>query len=211
MKNAIRHIAAPTVLALAFMTSSVFAQTATPSAPASPAPAASSGHKHGHGHGRKHGRDHASFIEKRINDLHSALNITAAQSSQWDAFAQTMRDSAKKTDDAYRDRAQKLPSLNADDAMKSYAAITQLRADNTQKLTTAFSALYATLSADQKNTADVMFRYQRAKRHAGMRGQRAGKQHAHRHHDGQHADSRHDGAPKSSMTPLRPLTAPAAK
>jgi protein CpxP len=209
MKNAIRHIAAPTVLALAFMTSSVFAQTAAPSAPASAAPAASSGHKHAHRHGHKQGHQRANFVEQRINDLHSALNITAAQSSQWDAFAQTMRDSAKKTDDAYRDRAQKLPSQNADDAMKSYAAITQLRADNTQKLTTAFSALYATLSADQKKTADVMFRYERAKRHAGKQ-----RQHAHKHQraDGHHrADNSQGSGPKSSMTPLRPLTAPAAK
>ena len=49
-----------------------------------------------------------------------------------------------------RERAQKLSSLNADDAMKAYAALAQMHADNTQKLAASFSTLYAALSDDQK-------------------------------------------------------------
>jgi protein CpxP len=194
MKNTLRHIAAPTVLALAFMTSAAFAQTATPAAPTSPAPAASTAHKHGHGHGHGHKRaqKRGDFIEKRINDLHSQLKITAAQSSQWDAFAQTMRDSAKKAGDSYRERAQKLSTLNADDAMKSYAALTQMHADNTQKLAAAFSTLYATLSDDQKKTADVLFRDESAKRHAARK-------------------HRKSTAPQGHITGPTPVPAPAAK
>jgi protein CpxP len=184
MKNAIRHVAAPTLLALAFMTSAAFAQTAAPSAPTSPAPAASSGHKHM----KKHMHKREDFIETRINKLHSELKITAAQSSQWDAFAQTMRDSAKTAGDSYRERAQKLATMNADDAMKTYAAMTQMRADNTQKLATSFSALYASLSDSQKKTADVMFRNQREKRR-------------------EHHMARKHAAPHGSMT----APAPAAK
>jgi hypothetical protein len=69
-----------------------------------------------------------------------------------------MRDNAKAADQAFHDRAQKLSSMSADDSMKSYAALTQLHADNMQKLSTAFSALYAALSDDQKQTADVLYR-----------------------------------------------------
>jgi protein CpxP len=188
MKNTLRHIAAPTVLALAFMTSAAFAQTAAPAAPTSPAPAASTAHKHGH----KRAQKREDFIEKRINNLHSQLKITAAQSSQWDAFAQTMRDSAKKAGDSYRERAQKLSTLNADDAMKSYAALTQMHADNTQKLAAAFSTLYATLSDDQKKTADVLFRDESAKQHAARK-------------------HRKSTAPQGHITGPTPVPAPAAK
>jgi protein CpxP len=191
MKNTLRHVAAPTILALAFATSAAFAQTAAPAAPSTPAPAASMAHKHGH----KRAQKHEDFIEKRINDLHSQLKITAAQSSQWDAFAQTMRDSAKKAGDSYRERAQKLSTLSADDAMKSYAALAQGHADNLQKLAASFSTLYATFSDDQKKTADVLFRDERAKHRAARKHRKdAAPQNA---------------APQGHITPMMP--APAGK
>ena len=155
MNNSIRKVAAPALLLLALLSASAWAQdtAAAPSAPAA-APAAA-------GHAGKH----EDFVEKRIKDLHSKLKITDQQSQQWDAFAQTMRDNAQKTDEAFRDRAQKISGLNADDAMKSYAALAQLHADNMQKLVTAFTALYGTLSDDQKATADKLFRNEAEKRH----------------------------------------------
>jgi hypothetical protein len=76
-----------------------------------------------------------------------------------------MRDSAQNTSDAYQERAQKLPSMNAEDAMKSYAALAQMHADNTQKLAAAFGELYGTMSDAQKKTADVLFRDQHRKGH----------------------------------------------
>jgi protein CpxP len=156
MKSSIRNAAAPTLLALAFFTTSAWAQTPAPaSAGASSASAAAS-----------HPRNRADFVEKRIDDLHAQLEITSQQAPQWDAFAQTMRDNAQKTDEAFKERAQKLPSEDADDSMKSYAALAQLHADNMQKLSSTFSALYATLSDDQKKIADPLFRNQHAQRHA---------------------------------------------
>jgi protein CpxP len=154
MKTTLRHTAIPALLALAFATSSAWAQT-----PASSPAAASSSTA------MSHAQRHADYVEKRIDELHSELKITPQQSQQWDAFAQTMRDNAQKTDQAFKDRAQKLPSDNADDSMKSYAELAQLHADNMQKLSTAFSALYATLSAEQKTIADPLFRNQHARPH----------------------------------------------
>ncbi|MGO9444289.1 MAG: Spy/CpxP family protein refolding chaperone [Thiobacillaceae bacterium] len=109
---------------------------------------------------------HQSFIDKRIRELHDQLSITDLQSQQWNAFAQTMRDNARKIDKAFRDRAKRLPSLNAEQAMTSYAALAQLHADNMQKLAVAFSALYATLSDEQKKMADSLYRNEHPKRHA---------------------------------------------
>ena len=161
MKNCIHKAAVPALLTLTFLATSAWTQTtaaSSPDAPSSKAQAAAS-----------RAQKHEDFVKKRINDLHTQLKITDQQSQQWDAFAQTMRDNAQKMDQAYRDRAQKLPSLNADDAMKSYAALAQLHADNMQKLAAAFSDLYGTLSDDQKKTADILYRNERARRHAAAR------------------------------------------
>ena len=169
MKNTIRNVAVPTLLTLAFLTTSAWAQT--------PAPSASSRTSSTVSTAAGHSDKRQEFIEKRLSDLHSQLKITAQQTPQWDAFAQTMRDSAQNTEEAYRDRAEKLSSMNADDAMKSYAQLAQMHADNTQKLAAAFSTLYGALSDDQKKTADVMFReqhkkherHERHERHEAMR------------------------------------------
>ncbi|MDR3415463.1 MAG: Spy/CpxP family protein refolding chaperone [Nevskia sp.] len=107
-----------------------------------------------------HAKKHEDFVEKRIKELHAKLNITDAQSQKWDAFAETMRDNAQKTDNAFHERADKMATQNADDSMKSYAALAQLHADNMQKLAAAFSDLYATLSDDQKKIADKLFRHE---------------------------------------------------
>lgn len=150
-----RNAAVPCLLALTFMSAPVWAQSASDAAPAS-APGATN-----------HAQKHADFVEKRIADLHSQLKITSAEQPQWDAFAQTMRDNATATDQAFHDRAQKLSAQNADDSMKSYAALAQMHADNMQKLASSFSALYAVLSPDQKEIADPLFRNEpKHKKHA---------------------------------------------
>ncbi|MFP6557775.1 Spy/CpxP family protein refolding chaperone [Paraburkholderia sp. B3] len=154
MKKLVRKTVVPTLFVLAFCTTSAWAQTTAASSPV----AASSAVAH---QAQKHG----DFVEQRIDQLHSELKITAQQSQQWDAYAQVMRDNAHSTDAAIRDRAQKLESLSADDAMKSYASLAQLHADNMQKLATAFSALYASLSNDQKAVADKLFRNQHGRPH----------------------------------------------
>ncbi|WP_029919486.1 Spy/CpxP family protein refolding chaperone [Nevskia soli] len=152
MNITFRKAAAPALLALALLSSATWAQDTTTAAPV----------KKG-GHAQKH----EDFVEKRISDLHAQLKITNQQSMQWEAFADTMRDNAKKTDEALKDRSQKIATLNADEAMKSYAALAQLHADNMQKMVTAFTSLYNVLSDEQKQTADVVFRNQAEKKHHG--------------------------------------------
>ena len=161
MKPSIRIAVAPALLALAFTTSAWAQSTAACDATAASSSAASAP--------VSRAQKHADFVEKRIDDLHTQMKITSQQAPQWDAFAQTMRDNAAKTDQAFRDRAHKLPSENADDAMKSYAELAQLHADNMQKLAASFSALYATLSDEQKKIADPLFRNDHSKRHVASR------------------------------------------
>jgi hypothetical protein len=106
------------------------------------------------------------LVDKRIADLHKQLHITSAESSQWDQFAQVMRDNAKEVDQSYKDRADKLDTMSAVDNMQSFAQIEQLRAQQMQKLVPAFQTLYASLSDEQKQDADALFRNQAAKSQA---------------------------------------------
>jgi protein CpxP len=112
------------------------------------------------------GQTMEALVEKRIDDLHRQLHIASTESSQWDQFAQVMRDNAKEIDQAYADRAQKIGSMSAVDSMQSYAQIEQLRAQQMQKLVPAFQTLYASLSDQQKQQADALFRNQAAKAQA---------------------------------------------
>jgi protein CpxP len=156
MNKALRNLAAPALLSFALLTTAVWAQD-TP-APADAAPASAMA--------KSHSQKRADVVEERITEMHGQLNITDQQSKQWDAFTATMRDNARKTGQAYRDRAQKLSTMNADDSMKSYAALTQQHAENMQKLSSAFSDLYAVLSPEQKQVADAMYRNEQAKKAA---------------------------------------------
>lgn len=100
--------------------------------------------------------------EQRIAGLQTQLGITQAQAPQWTAFAQVMRENAQATDAQFRTRAAGAQTMNAVANMQSYAQISRAYADGTEKLATAFQALYATLSDQQKIAADTLFRQQAA-------------------------------------------------
>lgn len=97
---------------------------------------------------------------QRILALQTALQITPAQMPQWNSFTQAMRDNATDTDELFRNRAASAGTMNAVDNMRSYATVARAYADNTQKLSDAFETLYGSLSDQQKQTADAMFRSQ---------------------------------------------------
>lgn len=160
MNYSLHKAAAPVLLTLSLFSLAAVAQTSAPAQ--APAPAASQGSHHSAAH---HAKKRADRVEQRIDQLHSQLKITSQQSQQWDAFAQTMRDNAQRIDQSIKDRSGKLSAMNADDALKSYAALAQMHAENLQKLSSSFSALYGVLSDEQKKTADVLFRNQPSKRH----------------------------------------------
>ena len=147
MKTTMRSLALPALVSFALAMPAWAQQSTSPQLPTA-TPAAT----------KDHGQKHADAVERRIADLHAQLKITDKQAKEWDAFAQTMRDNARKADEAFRDRAQKLPTMKAPDAMKSYADLTETHADNMKKLASSFSDLYDVLTPDQKQIADTMYR-----------------------------------------------------
>ncbi len=94
--------------------------------------------------------------EARISDLHAKLKITEAQEKQWSAVAQVMRENAAEMESLVKARKEK-GSLNAVDDLKSYSTIADAHAAGLKKFIPAFEALYADLSADQKQAADKLF------------------------------------------------------
>ncbi|HTW53303.1 MAG TPA: Spy/CpxP family protein refolding chaperone [Stellaceae bacterium] len=97
-------------------------------------------------------------VEARIKQLHTQLHITAAQDSQWNQFAQTMRDNARDMDEAAEQRAQQFATMTAVDNMQSYEKLAEDHVQHLQKLIPAFQALYDAMSPEQKKTADQVFR-----------------------------------------------------
>jgi protein CpxP len=162
--------AAPTTTATPSPVASAPAASAAPPAAAAPSAEATTPKRPTH-HARAasvvpSGETMEAMVEKRISDLHRQLHITSGESSEWGQFAQVMRDNAKEIDQAYADRAHKLDSMSAVGNMQSYAQIEQLRAQQVQKLVPAFQALYASLSDQQKQAADAVFRNQAVKAQA---------------------------------------------
>ena len=104
-----------------------------------------------------------SAADQRIQALREQLHITDAQTPQWDAFAEAMRENAASTDALFRRRALAAATMNALENMKSYTQVARAYADNTQALATAFEALYDVLTDQQKQTADALFRQDAAK------------------------------------------------
>ncbi len=100
----------------------------------------------------------ATKVDQRARMLHDQLGITSAQQPQWDQFASVMRDNAAAMGRAASDRGARLASMDASETMKSYAALTQVHAANMERLADAFTTLYATLSLQQKQKADTVFR-----------------------------------------------------
>ncbi len=97
-------------------------------------------------------------VDTRINSLHSRLQITAAQESLWQPVAQVMRENAGKMDSLRQSRSAKADSMNAVDDLRSYSETIDAHADGVKKLTSAFEALYNSMSDTQKHNADLIFR-----------------------------------------------------
>ncbi len=100
----------------------------------------------------------SQMVVQRIADLRSRLNITPAQEPKFNRFAAVMRANARELDAAYRRRGETVGSLNALQSMESYARMEQTRVNAVQRLVPAFRALYASLTPQQKQTADELFR-----------------------------------------------------
>ncbi len=96
-------------------------------------------------------------VEGRIAYLKAELKITDAQAPQFDRLAQAMRDNAKDMDQAFAQmRGNRGQPQNAVERLETRSRFAALRAQATQRYLDAFKPLYASLSDDQKKTADEL-------------------------------------------------------
>jgi hypothetical protein len=136
-----------------------FAQTATTAAPTTPAPTipAPAAPTQPKAQAAKPA-SRTDRIEKHIADMHAQLHITPAQQTEWDQFAQVMRENAASMNDTMEKRRTGFATMNAVENMESYAQIAEQHAQNMQKLATTFKVLYGSMSDEQKKNADTVFR-----------------------------------------------------
>ena len=125
-------------------------QGATP-----PRPAAESSPMAGHPVAGKNAEER---VEGRIKELHAQLRITPAEEPQWNEFAQVMRENARDMDQAFIQRAQQFPTMNAVQNMQSYEEISEQHAQRVQKLLPVFQKLYDAMPEQQKRLTDQVFR-----------------------------------------------------
>jgi hypothetical protein len=142
------------ILATALAASGAFAQASAPAAPPAAASSASPAAKH------------EARIENRIAYLHQQLKIAPQQETQWQSFADAMREDGETMGKLYEKRRQSVENASALDNMRDYAEITEAHAEGMKKLVAAFEPLYNSLSPEQKKLADATFRERMGPHHA---------------------------------------------
>ena len=115
-------------------------------------------------------RERPSRIEGRIAFLKTELKITDAQTAQWNTVADAMR----KNDAAMRDLMRQArgehrqgSAPNALDALAQRERFAEVRAEGARQFAAAFRPLYASLSDEQKRTADELLGRHGGPRHHG--------------------------------------------
>jgi hypothetical protein len=100
--------------------------------------------------------------EAQIKQLQGSLNITEAQKELWNNLTETMRENAKDMDafsDARnKERAEGTKTMNAVEHMKLHSQITKAQLNQMEKLIPPFEAFYSSMSDEQKNITDTIFR-----------------------------------------------------
>jgi len=96
--------------------------------------------------------------EAQIKQLQGTLKITEAQKELWNNLTKVMRENAKDMDALTKARAENAKTMNAVEHMKLHSQITEAHLDQLKKFIPPFEALYASMSDEQKKSADTIFR-----------------------------------------------------
>jgi periplasmic protein CpxP/Spy len=145
------HLAAAAVVALLALPAAALAQPAQSPAPAAPPADASSPMTSQ----PVPGKNTAERVQNHIKQLHAQLHITPAEQTQWDQFANVMRENARDMDQAFMQRAQQYSTMNAVQNMQSYQQIAEAHAQHLQKLVPAFDNLYNAMPEQQKKLTSI--------------------------------------------------------
>ena len=100
----------------------------------------------------------AARVEHRLTRLHAEIGITPAQESLWAHYSGVVRASAQDMGALMARRRADLAIMTAPQNIQSLTDIAARHAANMQQLNGAFSALYGTLSPDQRMKADAALR-----------------------------------------------------
>jgi protein CpxP len=157
-------VAAAALLAIPVAALAQPSQPATGQGAVSAAPTASSSAMAGH---QVAGKNAEQRVEGRVKELHAQLRITPAEEPKWNEFAQAMRENARDMDQAFMQRAEQYPKMNAVQNMQSYEQIAEDHAQRVQKLVPVFQKLYDVMPDQQKQLADQVFRAN-AEKHAAQ-------------------------------------------
>ena len=111
-------------------------------------------------------------IDKQLGKLHDELNITSAQTPEWERFATTVRVEAQASAERFRnlhDNSSSGQTLTAIDRMERMQNMLEADANSKRSVIAASKSLYAVLSDSQKKTADRLM--------TDMHDDRAAKRH----------------------------------
>ncbi len=110
-----------------------------------------------------------SHVEGRIAFMKAELKITDAQTPQWNAFADALRNSATTMRGAMMPMMQASAAAPAPDLMERRIAIMSSHLDAAKAMLAAFKPLYASLTDEQKKAADeLLAEHMMAMRGRGM-------------------------------------------
>jgi hypothetical protein len=98
------------------------------------------------------------YTEAQINRLQSTLNITEDQQELWNKLTSVMRENAKDMDAFTKERAENAKPINAVEHLKLHRQITEEHLAQLKKLIPPFEAFYNSMSDQQKNITDIIFR-----------------------------------------------------
>ena len=98
------------------------------------------------------------YTEAQIKQLQGTLKITEAQQELWDNLTSVMRENAKDMDALTKEKAENAKPMNAVEHMKLHSQITEAHLAQLKKLIPPFEAFYNSMSDQQKNITDIVFR-----------------------------------------------------
>jgi hypothetical protein len=111
-----------------------------------------------------------SRIEGRLAFLKTELAITDAQTAQWNAFADMLRQQDKARRDRFEQmRASRGKEASAVERLEQRERASEARAAELKQFLATFRPLYAALSDEQKKTADDLFGRDHGRGHHAMR------------------------------------------
>jgi hypothetical protein len=104
------------------------------------------------------GTSAVEHTEAQIKQLQGTLNITDDQKELWNKLTSVMRENAKEMDVLTKDMAENTKTMNALEHMKLHSQITEAHLAQLKKLIPPFEAFYNSMSDQQKNITDIVFR-----------------------------------------------------